>query len=155
MLLLVFPNRNLKYCQSWNYCYQYWNWIYDSLYTETNTTNSFNLFLQSYFRYIFVNSQSAFSLAPDQMIINDDVRVLLVPDIHTISVADDYTVPRISLLHLFLIQTIFNSKHFHAYSLYFRHLISCPISIFFFKVFSCQHIIFLTLWHLVFILWFY
>ena len=48
------------------------------------------------------------------MIINDDVRVLLVPDIHTISVADDYTVPSISLLNIFFIHTIFNSKHFQC-----------------------------------------
>ena len=73
--------------------------------TETDTTKYFDLFLQSYFRHIFDNSQSAFSFVPDPLIVNDNVRVLLVPDIQTISVVDEYSVPSISLLHI---------KHFPA-----------------------------------------
>ena len=61
--------------------------------TETDTTKYFDLFLQSYFRQIFDNSQSAFSFVPNPLIVNDNVRVLLVPDIQTISVVDEYPVP--------------------------------------------------------------
>ena len=91
---------------------------------------------------MFVNSQLAFSVAPNQLIVDDDVRVLLISDIQTISIADDYLVLSIYFPHIFLIQTIFNSKYFHAYSLYFQHLICCPISIFFFRVFLANKLFF-------------
>ena len=55
---------------------------------------------------------STLSFDPDLLIVEDDVRVLLVSDIETLSVSDDYPVPIISFLQIFLIQTIFNSKHF-------------------------------------------
>ena len=95
--------------------------------TETDTTKYFDLFLQSYFRQIFDNSQSAFSFVPDPLIVNDNVRVLLVPDIQTISVVDEYSVPSISLLHI---------KHFPAKNFQFfqsdhlplRMIVTFPIS---------------------------
>ena len=83
------------------------------------------------------------------MIADDTVRLLLVLNILTISVADKYLVPSISVLHILSFIQFFISKHFPCIFIILQKIVV------FIRVSLVNIIIFLTLWHLVFTFWLY